>query len=237
MTYTLSDDESSAANSFEKLKQELFKCFPKPCIKGLRGASSKHVSYMSQLAAEVYSYSFAAWFLYLHIFSHFCNRPIISLSFLFQLFARSMITEDLGRKTSSSSGKLPRQQNWLRLHWPSRKCYTVSPGRPGKSDRPKWRPWIKLTYSSWQSFWTRGLLWSALIKTRETQPFWRRRSFEEKTVIFEAKTTPWQKRLSHYLLRRPGKPWTRWLTLLNPGLWRPLRCWPRRMISQDSSIG
>ena len=37
----------------EKLKQELFKCFLKPYIKGLRGASSEHVAYMSQLAVEV----------------------------------------------------------------------------------------------------------------------------------------------------------------------------------------
>ncbi|XP_057247101.1 uncharacterized protein LOC104885076 [Beta vulgaris subsp. vulgaris] len=36
----------------EKLKTELFKCFPEPYIKGLRGASSGHVGYMSQLAAE-----------------------------------------------------------------------------------------------------------------------------------------------------------------------------------------
>ena len=56
---TLSDDESSATFSRmtsadrEKLKQELFKCFPEPYIKGLRGASSGHVGYMSQLAVEV----------------------------------------------------------------------------------------------------------------------------------------------------------------------------------------
>ena len=56
----LSDDESSAAfarmtsPNCEKLKQELFKCFPEPYLKGLRGASSEHVGYMSQLAAEVF---------------------------------------------------------------------------------------------------------------------------------------------------------------------------------------
>ncbi|XP_057248343.1 uncharacterized protein LOC130590290 [Beta vulgaris subsp. vulgaris] len=54
----LSDDEASAAFTRmspakrEKLKLELFKCFPEPYIKGLRGASSGHVGYMSQLAAE-----------------------------------------------------------------------------------------------------------------------------------------------------------------------------------------
>ena len=57
---TLSDDESSAAFARmtsadrEKLKQVLFKCFPEPYLKGMRGASSGHVSYMSQLATEVY---------------------------------------------------------------------------------------------------------------------------------------------------------------------------------------
>ncbi|XP_048490092.2 uncharacterized protein LOC125492038 [Beta vulgaris subsp. vulgaris] len=41
----------------EKLKTELFKCFPEPYIKGLRGASSGHVGYMSQLAAELFARS------------------------------------------------------------------------------------------------------------------------------------------------------------------------------------
>ena len=55
----LPDDDSSAAFARmtsvdrEKLKQELFKCFPEPYIKGLRGASFGHVGYMSKLAAEV----------------------------------------------------------------------------------------------------------------------------------------------------------------------------------------
>ena len=49
----LSDDESSTAFvkmtpiDREKYKQELFKCFPNPYIKGLRGSSSGHVGYRS----------------------------------------------------------------------------------------------------------------------------------------------------------------------------------------------
>ncbi|XP_057250676.1 uncharacterized protein LOC130591391 [Beta vulgaris subsp. vulgaris] len=60
---SLSDDESSPAfgkmssSEREKLKTELFKCFPEPYIKGLRGASSGHVGYMSQLAAELFARS------------------------------------------------------------------------------------------------------------------------------------------------------------------------------------
>ncbi|XP_057246806.1 uncharacterized protein LOC130589542 [Beta vulgaris subsp. vulgaris] len=60
---SLSDDESSPAfgkmssSDREKLKTELFKCFPEPYIKGLRGASSGHVGYMSQLAAELFARS------------------------------------------------------------------------------------------------------------------------------------------------------------------------------------
>ncbi|XP_048496328.1 uncharacterized protein LOC125495604 [Beta vulgaris subsp. vulgaris] len=60
---TLSDDESSAAFARmtsadrEKLKQELVKCFPEPYIKGLRGVSSGHVGYMSQLAVELFARS------------------------------------------------------------------------------------------------------------------------------------------------------------------------------------
>ncbi|KMT15467.1 hypothetical protein BVRB_3g059700 [Beta vulgaris subsp. vulgaris] len=56
---TLSDDESSAAFSKmsstdrEKIKLELFKCFPETYTKGLRGASSGHVGCMSQLAVEL----------------------------------------------------------------------------------------------------------------------------------------------------------------------------------------
>ena len=54
------DNEYSAAFAWinsadcEKLKQELFKCFPEPYIKGLRGASSGHVGYMSQHASKAY---------------------------------------------------------------------------------------------------------------------------------------------------------------------------------------
>ncbi|XP_057249028.1 uncharacterized protein LOC104907209 [Beta vulgaris subsp. vulgaris] len=60
---SLSDDESSPAfgkmssSDREKLKTELFKCFPETYIKGLRGASSGHVGYMSQLAAELFARS------------------------------------------------------------------------------------------------------------------------------------------------------------------------------------
>ncbi|XP_057247078.1 uncharacterized protein LOC130589653 [Beta vulgaris subsp. vulgaris] len=60
---SLSDDESSPAfgkmssSDREKLKTELFKCFPEPYSKGLRGASSGHVGYMSQLAAELFARS------------------------------------------------------------------------------------------------------------------------------------------------------------------------------------
>ena len=99
----LSDDESSTpfvrmnSADCEKLKQEFFKCFPKPCIKGLRGASLGHVGYMSQLAAEVrFFFLCRLIFVFVHI-SYLTNHLNISSSFLPQLFARSMITEDWAR--------------------------------------------------------------------------------------------------------------------------------------------
>lgn len=55
-----SEDESPAAFAKmkkverEKLKQDLFKCYPEAYINGVRGASSWHVGYMSQFAAEVH---------------------------------------------------------------------------------------------------------------------------------------------------------------------------------------
>ena len=77
---TLSDDECSAAFARmtsadrDKLKQELFKCFLEPYIKGLRGASSGHVGYMSQLAAEVnFSFSWTLGFYSLIYFSNFAT--------------------------------------------------------------------------------------------------------------------------------------------------------------------
>ena len=93
----LSDDESSTAFArmtsadYDKLKQELSKCFHEAYIKVLRGSSSGNVGYISQLAVEVYfSLSFyygtcnfslslldcLAYSLYLRLFSsqhHYCG--------------------------------------------------------------------------------------------------------------------------------------------------------------------
>ena len=71
----------------EKVKRELFKCFPEAYIKGLRGASSWHVGYMSQLAAEVPSYSFAVLFLYLYIMLIF----VAVLTYLYPSFFSSLL--------------------------------------------------------------------------------------------------------------------------------------------------
>lgn len=55
-----SDDESPASFAKmskaerEKLKQDLFKCYPESYIKDLRGASSGYIGYMSQLGTKVY---------------------------------------------------------------------------------------------------------------------------------------------------------------------------------------
>lgn len=108
----LSDDEASAAFARmspakrEKLKLELFKCFLEPYIKGLRGASSGLVGYMSQLAAEV-SFSLDAPIPYLRYLLIFLTFVLTFLSsFLFQLFARSMITEDWAKELRKENKKL-----------------------------------------------------------------------------------------------------------------------------------
>ncbi|XP_057250254.1 uncharacterized protein LOC125496609 isoform X2 [Beta vulgaris subsp. vulgaris] len=109
---SLSDDESSPAfgkmssSDREKLKTELFKCFPEPYIKGLRGALSGHVGYMSQLAAEVrLSFSRRLCFI-LHIYFLFSSVLTCLILSCVQLFARSMITEDWAKELRKENKKL-----------------------------------------------------------------------------------------------------------------------------------
>ncbi|XP_010695350.1 uncharacterized protein LOC104908008 isoform X1 [Beta vulgaris subsp. vulgaris] len=135
---TLSDDESLAAFARmnladrEKLKQELFKCFPEPYIKGLRGASSGPVGYMSQLAAELFAR----------------NMIIEDWARLLRKENKQLIRE------------VTKAADLAQFPWSSRKCCTASPGRPGKSARLKWRSRTKGICSGRRSFWTRGLLWN-----------------------------------------------------------------------------
>ncbi|XP_048500782.2 uncharacterized protein LOC104905847 isoform X1 [Beta vulgaris subsp. vulgaris] len=100
---SLSDDESSPAfgkmssSDREKLKTELFKCFPEPYIKGLRGASSGHVGYMSQLAAEVrLSFSRRLCFI-LDIFFSFFIRPDMPYPFMCSAFCSQHDNRGLGK--------------------------------------------------------------------------------------------------------------------------------------------